>query len=134
MSAVFIGTSSDCVCATKECAFDTTRDAVVEGSGCERDLKLAWFRHGLLLQLTTVDTLPGNSTLHSAMCLNFYLLCACPVKLFCLIVNHAMKRLFVHTNITLGDQSALFGENNATHGANWIKHVNPKSLCPHAKN
>ena len=81
MSAVFIGTSSDCVCATKECASDTTRDAVVEGSGCERDLKLAWFRHGLLLQLTTVDTLPGNSTLHSAMCLNFYLLCVCPVKL-----------------------------------------------------
>ena len=60
MPAVFIGLSSDGVLAAKECASNAARDTVIEGSGFERDLKLAGFRHDLHLQLTTVTTLPGS--------------------------------------------------------------------------
>ena len=51
---------------------DTTRNAVIEGCGIKRDLKLAGLGHGrLLLQLTTSARLPAITTLHWESCLSF---------------------------------------------------------------
>ena len=47
MPAMFIALSSDGVLAAKECASNAARDTVIEGSGIERNLKLARFRHDL---------------------------------------------------------------------------------------